>query len=387
MEDVKKFEEKAIRRYYGESGIIDLLIGIASLIISVGIYFEFQYIVVFAFPIIALLSRYFRKKLIFPRLGQVEFKSLNQKKLQKELGNLILIPIIPFILILIFVPEPQGHMYAFSILLIMLIGQALYRILNYKLSRMFIYFFVFMISISLLLITQQYEYLIGGGLLISIVGMGLGLPLTLRFLKRYPILEGDEEFVNLSEINRLERLAIKRYYGESGIIDLLIGIAFLMLSIGIYFEIKFFVIYELIILILLGIFLRKNIILPRLGFAEFNNLKKNKIIHGMVIILAFNFVLAILVFEYAPPDLWTMYLLIVVWIFFISQGFYSILVYRVYRLFAYLIIFMVTSYMWLIMENIDALFWGGMLIGFPGIGIGLSLTLRFIRLYPILEEK
>ena len=189
----KRFEGQAIKRYYGDSGIIDLLIGIASLIVSLGMYYEFTYIVVVAILIIALLSKYLHKKMIYPRLGQVEFKYLNKKKIQKQLGNLILITVLPIIPILIFFPEPQRHLFSLIAMFILLIGQALYRILIYKIYRLFLYLFVFTISFYFTLIMQQVEIFVWGGVIISVIGIGIGLPMTFNFLKRNPVLENVDE--------------------------------------------------------------------------------------------------------------------------------------------------------------------------------------------------
>jgi hypothetical protein len=189
----KRFERQAIKRYYGESGMIDLLIGIASLILSIGMYYDFTYIAVLDIMIIAILNRYLRKKMILPRLGQVEFKYLNKKKLQKHLGNLILIPVVPIILVLIFVPEPLCHLLSLILMFILLIGQAVYRILIYKVYRMFIYLFVFVITFSIMLIMDQVELFVWGGLIMSIMGIAIGLKLVLRFLERNPVLENVDE--------------------------------------------------------------------------------------------------------------------------------------------------------------------------------------------------
>jgi plastocyanin domain-containing protein len=40
---------------------------------------------------------------------------------------------------------------------------------------------------------QQIEIAVWGGLIMSIIGMSIGLPLTLSFLKHNPVIEGDDE--------------------------------------------------------------------------------------------------------------------------------------------------------------------------------------------------
>ncbi|MCF7920658.1 MAG: hypothetical protein K9N06_12165 [Candidatus Cloacimonetes bacterium] len=191
--ETKRFERQAIKRYYGESGIIDLLIGVASLILSIGIYYEFQYIAIPDILIITYLNRYLRKKLLFPRLGQVEFKHLNKKKVKNQEANVLLTGALLIILIIIFFPEPERYWFASSLMLITLISLAIYKILIYKVYRFFIYFFLFIISIYLLLITKQYDIFVCGGLIISAIGISIGLPMILRFLSRYPALEDRDE--------------------------------------------------------------------------------------------------------------------------------------------------------------------------------------------------
>ena len=55
MDKMQKFEEAAIKRYYGDSGVVDLLIGVVALIVSLGVYFKISYFG--AIALIAMLAK------------------------------------------------------------------------------------------------------------------------------------------------------------------------------------------------------------------------------------------------------------------------------------------------------------------------------------------
>ncbi|MDP8220742.1 MAG: hypothetical protein P9X26_05320 [Candidatus Stygibacter frigidus] len=187
---------------------------------------------------------------------------------------------------------------------------------------------------------------------------------------------------------------IKRYYGESGVIDLLIGIIALLFSLGNYYELTFTVPILIVIMFGLNRYLRKIIIQPRLGFAEFSILKTNKRKRNKRI---FILILAILIFSLyyilshsemiAVKDNTSMYLLCLIALITIGFAAYRIMVFHTYRLFIYCAVMLIIFVLGLVVKLNHTLFWGGLVMGFLGIIIGLPLIFRFIKRYPVLDKE
>jgi hypothetical protein len=205
MEDMKKFEEKAIKRYYGESGIIDLLIGIVSLLVSLGVYYDITFMGVIFILVIMGLSRHLRKTVIIPRLGYAEFTLLNSQKVKRSL-RIIVLAIILFVLAVTRIAHfllssrydplvlvPQTRIFIMMAILLFVIGLAVSRIIILKLYHLFIYCTLFLIIGIIGIVMQIPHTLFWGGLVISFLGIALGLPKILSFLKRYPIIEDKDE--------------------------------------------------------------------------------------------------------------------------------------------------------------------------------------------------
>ncbi|MCF7920657.1 MAG: hypothetical protein K9N06_12160 [Candidatus Cloacimonetes bacterium] len=200
MENIKELEKKVIKRYYGESGLVDLLIGIVSILVFLGIYYKVTYFGAIAVLGILLLSKHLRKAIILPRLGFAEFNLLNSQKAKLRL-TLILSAFTAIGIVYFFLASRMGAAMAeqhnrvliLMTIWVMVIGLAVYKIVIMRIYHLFIYCFA-MLAIAIRgIILELPDTLLWGSLFMCLLGITIGLPKVLSFMKRYPILENDDE--------------------------------------------------------------------------------------------------------------------------------------------------------------------------------------------------
>ncbi len=200
MNEIKKFEEQAIKRYYGESGIVDLIIGIISLFVSLAIYYKITFFGAIIVIMIFGLNRLLRKLILFPRLGYAEFIQLKAKKRKQRLIIFFLILLILGLLADFSFGLQTGHFSYFSIsnmiilaAMLLVIGLIIYRILFFKIYHLFIYCITLLVISALGLILRMPNTLFWGGLVMCFLGLMIGLLKTVSFMKRYPVLVENDE--------------------------------------------------------------------------------------------------------------------------------------------------------------------------------------------------
>jgi len=194
------FARQTIKRYYGESGVIDLIIGIISVLFSLGNYFELTYTVPILIVIMYGLSKYLRKVIVQPRFGFAEFSILKSNK--RKRNKRIFILIISFLIFSLYyilsrsdmiADKENTPMYLLCFIALITIGLAAYRIMVFHTYRLFIYCAVLLIIFVLGIIVKLPHTLFWGGLAMGILGIAIGLPIIFSFIKRYPVLDNEDE--------------------------------------------------------------------------------------------------------------------------------------------------------------------------------------------------
>lgn len=197
--EISKFENLAIKRYYGDSGIVDLVICLAALSISLMVYFGYLFLLVVYFLVLFGFGLA-HNLLVKPRLGYAEFHKLHSKKNQLAFGIYTFIFMIMggllYLLLHKFFPYPEkkiADIMAWIPHITFWFGVSVLGIIRYRIFHLLIYLLALLILIILGFWIKLSHMLLWGGILISCIALVTGFAKLMIFMKHYPILKVENE--------------------------------------------------------------------------------------------------------------------------------------------------------------------------------------------------